>query len=97
MLWPNSAADRPDTAFHTTISRLRKRLRDATGTDTTDDVITTSDGRWHLNRDQVTVDYWTFLEAHPRNPTPPCAAAIITSPSASTTAPRSFQDHVWLR
>jgi DNA-binding SARP family transcriptional activator len=69
-LWPNSAADRPDTAFHTTISRLRKRLRDATGTDTTGDVITTSDGRWHLNRTHVTVDYWTFLETHPRNPDP---------------------------
>lgn len=69
-LWPNSVADRPDTAFHTTISRLRKRLRDVTGTDTTGDVITSTDGRWHLHRAHVTVDYWTFLETHTRNPDP---------------------------
>jgi len=69
-LWPRSAADRPDTAFHTTISRLRKRLRDTTGTDATADLITSTDGRWHLNRTHVTVDYWTFLETRPRNPDP---------------------------
>lgn len=69
-LWPDSAADRPDTAFHTTLSRLRKRLRDTTGTPTTDEIIVATDGRYHLDRAQVTVDYWSFLETHPRNPDP---------------------------
>lgn len=69
-IWPDSGADRPDTAFHTTLSRLRKRLRDTTGTNTTSDIIIATDGRWHLNRAHVTVDYWTFLETHPRNPDP---------------------------
>lgn len=69
-LWPDSSADRRDTAFHTTISRLRKRLRDTTDTDTVAEIITATDGRWHINRAHVTVDYWTFLETHPRNPDP---------------------------
>lgn len=61
-IWPRTTAGRTDTAFHTTISRLRKRIRDTTR-DEQADPITVSNRRWRIDPATVTVDYWTLLES----------------------------------
>ncbi|MEU9823289.1 bacterial transcriptional activator domain-containing protein [Pseudonocardia alni] len=59
-LCPDSTAKRPETTLYAALSRLRRLITDTTGGHAVDP-IDTSDSRWRLDPDVVTIDYWTLL------------------------------------
>ncbi|GAB1512516.1 BTAD domain-containing putative transcriptional regulator [Actinophytocola sp. KF-1] len=67
-VWPNSRPPRPYNSFHNTLSLLRRSLSEATGGDTR--FILNEDGRYRLNSELVTVDFWKLQEAL-RSPSAP--------------------------
>lgn len=70
VLCPDSTARRPETTLYAALSRLRRAVTDTTGDSSIDDLIITTGGRWHINPDTVTVDYWTLLTTGTPEPDP---------------------------
>ncbi|MFB9902881.1 AfsR/SARP family transcriptional regulator [Allokutzneria oryzae] len=60
-LWPEYTQDSPTNALHTALSRLRRAA--ATATAGTVTRLMTGVGRYRLDPEVVTVDYWHFLRA----------------------------------
>jgi DNA-binding SARP family transcriptional activator len=61
-IWPDSRPPRPYNSFHNTFSLLRRALTDATD-GVLGDLILNDDGRYQLNPDLVTVDFWHLQHA----------------------------------
>ncbi|WP_143086404.1 BTAD domain-containing putative transcriptional regulator [Amycolatopsis saalfeldensis] len=61
-VWPDSRPPRPYNSFHNTLSMLRRALSDATD-GALDNVVLNDDGRYQLNPDLVTVDFWHLQHA----------------------------------
>ncbi|GLZ30870.1 hypothetical protein Lesp02_30590 [Lentzea sp. NBRC 105346] len=61
-VWPDSQPPRPYNSFHNTLSMLRRALSDATD-GLISNAVLNDDGRYLLNGDLVSVDYWQLQHA----------------------------------
>ena len=61
-IWPESRSPRPYNSFHNTLSTLRRALADTSGGRLTD-LVLNENGRYRINRELTTVDFWQLQRA----------------------------------